>query len=131
MTASAMIFSTLLAAMPAPVTPTSAPSLDVSLQPQAVRFTIEQRTDAPFVGIVLASLRGDTALVALGLPPLLQDYVVLGFGANNDEGSFTLDVPEQAFLPGIPIYAQGVTYDLSAFRPTDVQSFVLDASAPL
>jgi hypothetical protein len=130
MTPASMIFSTVFALMSAaPGAPTSAPELSVSLQPNAVHFSVSMRSESPFLGVVLASLRAETALVDLGLPPLLLDHAVLGFGASGDAGAFTLAVPEQLLPPGVPIYAQGVTYDLRAFRPTDVASFVLDASA--
>lgn len=129
--AAAVAFSTLMTALPVALPTGSTPTLDVQLRASTVRFEIHQRTDANYLGVVLISLSDQTALPDLGLPPVLQDHTIVGFGANNDEGAVTVDVPEQRLLPGIPIYAQGVTYDESAFRSTDVRSFVLDASAPL
>ncbi|MGC6489159.1 MAG: hypothetical protein ACON4Z_16035 [Planctomycetota bacterium] len=130
-TAAAVAFSTLMTALPVALPTGSTPTLDVQLRASTVRFEIHQRTDANYLGVVLISLSDQTAPPDLGLPPVLQDHTIVGFGVNNDEGAVTVDVPEQRLLPGIPIYAQGVTYDESAFRSTDVRSFVLDASAPL
>lgn len=130
MSTAAITFSAALAAMPVALPTGSTPTLEVQLRPATVRFEVHQRTDANYLGVVLISLSDQTALPDLGLPPVLQDHAVVGFGANNDQGAVVVDVPEQRFLPSIPIYAQGVTYDESAFRATDVHSFVLDASAP-
>lgn len=129
-TAAAAAFSTLMTALPVALPTGSTPTLEVQLRAASVRFEIQQRTDANYLGVVLISLSDQTALPDLGLPPVLQDHTIVGFGANSDQGSVVVDVPEQRFLQGIPIYAQGVTYDESAFRSTDVRSFVLDASAP-
>lgn len=127
MSTAAITFAAALSAMPVALPDGGAPTLSVQLQPAAVRFEIQQRSDADYLGVVLVSLNDRTALPDLGLPPVLVDHAIVGFGVNSDEGRFSLDVPEQLFLPGIPIYAQGVTYDERAFRSTDVQQFVLDA----
>lgn len=113
----------LAAAQPADL---QLPKLHVALYPGLVGFHLEQ-TQTPFVGIVLGSLSSDLQHYLTGLPPLLDQAVVLAAGVDT-EGTYNVRFPDVVFPAGIMVYAQGVTLSDLGIQATGVESFVLDAS---
>lgn len=113
----------LAAALVAQRETTPAPILTVDVLPQTVAIQLQSRP-APFVGVVIASLSPQMRHFFVGLPPLLDDSVVLGYGLADDR--FRVDIPVEALPPGLFVYVQGVVLG-DKVSATDVKSFVLDA----
>lgn len=106
--------------------PSGEPSLTVKLVPGAIEFAVEGPT-TPYVAGVLLSLSPDVVHYLVGLPPLLQDFVVAGTGFV-EVGSYDLTLPDVALPPGVMIHAQGVTFDGVGLSSSSVAAFVLDAT---
>jgi hypothetical protein len=113
----------LVAAQPSGV---GEPKLSVVLQPGVVEFHITQQL-SPFVGIVLGSFSPDLQHFLTGLPPLLNDAVVLDMGLDT-AGTFQTRFRDISFPPGIMIYSQGVTISEAGILSSNVDSFVLDGT---
>lgn len=123
----ALVFAApLAAAMPAEQ---KLPELSIVLGPAVVEFHVSLPM-SPFVGVVIASLSADVQHYLVGLPPLLDQAVVLAAGLDY-EGTFSTRFRDVAFPPGIMIYAQGVTIGESGILSSNVGSFVLDASGTI
>lgn len=101
-------------------------SLAVTLVPGAVEFSVDGPS-TPYIAGVLLSLSPDVVHYLVGLPPLLQDFVVAGTGFV-EVGSYDLTLPDVALPPGVMIHAQGVTFDGIGLASTSVAAFVLDAT---
>ena len=102
------------------------PQFTVVLQPAAIEFQVRHEP-SPFLGIVLVSLSPDLQHFHVGLPPLLEQSAVLGWGIGQD-GEFATRVPDVMLPPGVMIYAQGVTISELGIRSSEVAAFVLDAT---
>lgn len=100
------------------------PKLHVALFPGVVGFHLEQ-TQTPFLGVVLGSLTSDLQHYLTGLPPLLDQAVVLAAGVDS-EGVYSVRFPDVVFPAGIMIHVQGVTLSDLGIQATGVESFVLD-----
>lgn len=104
----------------------SDPQFTVVLQPAAIDFHVRHE-DAPFLGIVLVSLSPELEHFHVGLPPLLEQAVVLDWGIGQD-GEFATRVQDSMLPPGVMIYAQGVAVGEFGIQSSDVAAFVLDAT---
>lgn len=102
------------------------PEFAVVLQPAVVEFHIAQSA-TPFLGIVLVSVSSDLQHFLVGLPPLLDQAVVLDWGLDY-EGVYSTRYRDTVFPPGVMIYAQGVTISEAGILSSEVGSFVLDAT---
>lgn len=119
----------LLAAPLAAAQPTEAqpPEFSVVVHSAAVSFHITQ-PQSPFLGVVLISALPDLRHFLVGLPPLLDQAVVLDWGLD-DQGTFRTRFSDSVFPPGMMIYAQGVTVSDAGILSSEVGSFVLDVTA--
>lgn len=120
----ALSFAAPLAA--AQPTDTRLPEFAVVLQPAVVEFHISQPA-TPFLGIVLVSVSSDLQHFLVGLPPLLDQAVVLDWGLDH-QGVYSTRYRDTVFPPGVMIYAQGVTISEAGILSSEVGSFVLDAT---
>ena len=80
-----------------------------------------------FTDAVLVSLSDKLQHYLVGLPPLLDQAIVLDWGLSQDE-RFSSKQSEFAFPPGITFYVQGVTISEGGILSSEVGSFVLDAT---
>ena len=122
-----------LAALLLPLLPAYAGQSDPSLSLGYAESRIEFHVEVPgaaFVGGVLLSFNPHLRHYLQGLPPLLADSAVLGIGIASPEGELVLGIAEQVVPPGIPIHAQGVVLLEEGLAATDVESFIVDGSAP-
>lgn len=120
-----LLLAAPLLAQKVPVAPE--PSLAIGFAPGLVQFEISG-PPAPFVGIVLVSLVPDLQHFLVGLPPLLDQAVVLDWGLATGRRYGTA-VSEFVFPPGVMIHVQGVTLsDVVGLQATETGSFVLDAT---
>ncbi len=117
-----------LAAPGAIAFPDGEPKLAVMLAPNTVEFAISA-ANVDFLGIVIGSLDGNLVHYFAGLPPLLDNHVILTFGLGGPDG-MVAKLPESLFPAGIPIYAQGVVLDAAGITSSNVASFVLDVTVP-
>ncbi len=115
-----------LAAQPAAA---NDPRFAVVLQPAMVEFHVAQSGPA-FFGVVLVSTSPNLQHFLVGLPPLLQDAVILDVGLSNANGEFATRFRDTVFPAGIAIYAQGVTLSEAGIRSSDVDEFTLDVTFP-
>jgi hypothetical protein len=99
---------------------------DVNLGPGTVNFVMAAQ-EAPYIAVVLVSLSPNLSHYLVDLPPLLADPVVLTWGVANGP-RFGVTFPEQAFPPGVFIYAQGVALLETRVVSSAVDEFVLDGS---
>ena len=119
----AFVLAPLLAAEP---TGLKLPELTIEFSPYVVAFHVDQ-PGPDFLGVVLVSLTPNLQHYLVGLPPLLDQSIVLGWGLSQD-GRFTSKQSEFTFPPGIMFYVQGVTIGDGGILSSDVGSFVLDAT---
>ena len=104
----------------------SDPKIAVVLRLPMVEFHIAQ--DQPsFLGVVLVSLSPDLQHFVTGLPPMLDQSLVIGLGVATD-GVFSTRFHDTTFPAGIPIHAQGVTFSEAGILSTNVAEFVLDVT---
>jgi hypothetical protein len=104
------------------------PKFAIEFAPYLVNLHVGSVHDT-FLGVAILSFSPDLAHYFQGLPPLLGDHVVAGFGLG-EGGSYVCSVSEFLLPPGLFIYAQGVTFDGAVFEATPVRSFVLDVTVP-
>jgi hypothetical protein len=104
----------------------SDPRFAVVLRPAMVEFHIMQEQPS-FLGVVLVSLSPDLQHFVTGLPPMLDQSLVIDMGIATD-GMFSTRFRDTTFLPGIPIYAQGVTFSDAGILSSNVGEFVLDVT---
>jgi hypothetical protein len=116
-----------LIAQRAPAVPE--PELTIRWESPVVEFDVVHAVPAPFVGVVLASLSPDLRHFVVDLPPLLDQSLVLAFGATSSQ-RFHAAVSEFVFPAGLPVYVQGVTLTETGVFASEVGSFVLDVTAP-
>ena len=121
---SLILLSGALAAQAAPN-----PRLAIEFAPLVVNFHVKSLPE-PFIGAVILSLNIDQVHFFEGLPPLLVDFAVAGVGVSAPGGKFSCSVAESLLPPGIPIYAQGLTFDGAVWASTRVRDFVLDVTVP-
>lgn len=113
----------LAAAQP---TDTKPPEFSVVLYPAVVGFHVSQ-PQSPFLGIVLVSALPDLQHFLVGLPPLLDQAVVVDWGFDY-QGTYSTRFPDTVFPPGVMLYAQGVTISDAGILSSEVGSFVLDVT---
>jgi hypothetical protein len=111
------------ASLPAQV---AQPELRLVLTPAMVNMTIVS-DETPYIGVFLLSPNPTLAHFLVGLPPLLDQALVLHWGASEGQ-RFGHSLPEITFPPGIFLYVQGVTISDAGILATEVDSFVLDGS---
>jgi hypothetical protein len=105
------------------------PELFVAVEPGLVRFTVFSE-HTPFVGIVLISASPNLANYGAGLPPLLDQSMILTFGYT-DQPRFSSAIEETVFPPGVMWNVQGVVWsDTGGILASGLESFVLDVTAP-
>src|SRR5262245_59116795 len=112
-----------LAAQPAAA---SDPRIAVVLQPAMVEFHVTQEQPS-FLAVVLVSVSPDLQHYLTGLPPMLDQSLVLDWGFATD-GQFSTRFRDTTFPAGIPIYAQGVTISEAGVMSSNVGEFVLDVT---
>lgn len=122
----AIAFTVAAPAFAAQAAAPSDPPFTVVLQPAAIDFHL-RHDSSPFLGIVLVSMVPDLQHFHVGLPPLLEQSVVLDWGLGQDS-EFTTRVPDTLLPPGVMIYAQGVLVGEFGIQSSDVAAFVLDAT---
>ncbi|MCB9879010.1 MAG: hypothetical protein H6835_15555 [Planctomycetes bacterium] len=101
------------------------PKLEVAVRGERVLFDVSGPSQ-PFVGIVLGSLSYQTSHYLVGLPPLLTDGVVLGFGVGDATTPMHLELAAGALPAGVRLFAQGVTLDDGALASSEVMRFAID-----
>ncbi len=119
------VVSSVVAQATTPAAPALA-GLDLTVHPGYVQFDVLGPAE-PFVGVVLVSLQPELVHFLVGLPPLLDQSLVLDYGISS-AGTFTSVFPEAVFPPGLMIYAQGVTISDAGIASSMVRDFVLDGS---
>ena len=77
--------------------------------------------------VVLVSLSPELRHFVNGLPPMLDQSLVIDWGFATD-GVFSTRFADTTFPPGIPIYAQGVTINEAGILSSNVGDFVLDVT---
>ena len=102
------------------------PRLAVVLRPAMVEFHIMQEQPS-FLGVVLVSLSPDLQHFLTGLPPMLDQALVIDWGFATD-GVFSTRFRDTTFLAGIRIYAQGVTISDAGTLSSNVGELVLDGT---
>lgn len=129
MPAYSLLLPALCAVLPATVLAQQQRSkIEVSLLPAEVQLRVTGPQQV-FLAAVLVSLDDQLAFPPFG-PPLLSESVLLGAGIGVRGAGYELRIPEGNFPAGIPIYAQGVTFDGALLQSTKLDDFVLDGSAP-
>lgn len=111
------------AAQPAAV---SDPRIAVVLRPAMVEFHITQEQPS-FLGVVLVSVSPNLQHFLTGLPPMLDQSLVLDWGFATN-GEFSTRFRDTTFPAGIPIYAQGVTISEAGVLSSNVGAFGLDVT---
>ena len=104
----------------------SDPRIAVVLRPAMVEFHITQEQPS-FLGVVLVSVAPDLRHFLTGLPPMLDQSVVLDWGFATD-GEFSTRFRDTMFPAGIPIYAQGVTISEAGVLSSNVGAFGIDVT---
>ncbi|HEU4420602.1 MAG TPA: hypothetical protein VFT55_16810 [Planctomycetota bacterium] len=104
----------------------SDPRIAVVLQPATVEFHIMQEQPS-FLAVVLVSLSPDLRHFLTGLPPMLDQALVIDWGFAAD-GVFSTRFRDTTFPAGIRIYAQGVTISDAGILSSNVGEFVLDGT---
>lgn len=105
------------------------PELFVAVEPGLVRFTVYSEY-TPYVGIVLISALPNLANYGAGLPPLLDQSMILTFGYT-DQPRFSSAIEETVFPPGVMWHVQGVVWsETGGILASGLESFVLDVTAP-
>ena len=125
MTAPLLLSAALTAAFAAPMPhpdPGNEPTLTVSRGDNRVSMNLLHPTQI-FAGVVIASLSPELSLNLPGLPPLLDDYVVLGGGVGYPDGGVTVSVRETRLPEGVEIFLQGVTVTESVEATSVVDLF--------
>jgi hypothetical protein len=118
-----------IAAPLAAQTPLPQPDLQVLFRADSVVFRVTQEVEQPFLGVVIAALDPQLTHYLTALPPLLTDFVVLGYGVGEGPSGYQLPIRAALFPSGVMLYAQGVVIDPAAVLASPVRDFVLDGSA--
>jgi hypothetical protein len=121
-------FAFVLAAPLLAQAPVVDPKIEVGYAPYLVTFDVSG-PEAPFLGIVIASLSPDLQYYFVGLPPLLGDALVVDWGLGQN-GNFHSEVSEFLFPAGVLIHVQGVVIGDLGILSSNVASFVLDVTVP-
>ena len=107
--------------------PVMDPRLAIEIGRTEVVFEVTTQAD-PFLGVVLAAPSDELTTRLEGLPPLLANSLVLGYGLGQ-AGTFKVSVPEVNFPNGVFVYVQAVVVT-DRIRTTQVEDFVLDPTYP-
>ncbi len=108
--------------------PSPQPHVTISYAPYVVKFAVEG-PQAPFLGVVIVSLSSDLQHFLVGLPPLLDQAVIVDWGLSNN-GIYSTAVSEFLFPAGVMIHVQGITIGDVGIEASAVGQFVLDLTAP-
>jgi len=105
---------------PSPAVPARV-GLAIDYSGQAIKSDVTF-VESAFFGGVIVSLTPDLVQSLVGLPPLLNNAVVLGIGQGEDH-HLLLDVPADPPV-GLVIYAQGVVLGTQGVESSEVEKFV-------